>query len=33
MAANAMATIGIQFVLFDQMYFAQNRLIPREADR
>jgi len=33
MAANAMATIGIRFVLFTQMYFAQIWLIPREADR
>jgi len=30
MAANAIATIGIRFVLFDQMYFAPTWLIPRE---
>jgi len=32
MAGNAIATISIRFVLFDQMYFAPTRLIPREMD-
>jgi hypothetical protein len=30
MAANAIATICVPFVHFDQMYFAPTRLIPRE---
>jgi len=33
MAANPTARIGIQFVRFTQMNFAQPVLIPREADR
>jgi hypothetical protein len=33
MAGNAIAIIGIRFVLFDQMYFAPARLIPREMGR